>query len=160
MNKLSMLTLILSLAFMGCGDSGHDDHAHGSVEEEACQHMANGPASSVTAGADAMSAADTSADAWTHKRVDVGLMAATEGFEGFVTFEATEAGDYLFFVDGEASVTIAGASPESSAAVSNCSEVAQVHTFELEVGEHVVQVTSAVETVRLVVEHDGGHSDH
>jgi len=162
MNLFHTLFLGVSLAFIGCGDHDHDhDHeSHASPEEEACEHMADGPASSVTAGADSMLATDTDADAWTHKRVDLTLSAGTDGFEGFLTFEATEAGDYLFFVDGDASLTVAGASPESSAAVSTCSEVAQVHTFELEVGEHVVGVASTIETVRLVVEHSSEHSDH
>ena len=160
MRRIHGIILGFGLACTGCGDDAHSDHEHSSPEEEACEHMVGGPVSMVTASGDSMMATDTDANAWTHKRVDLTLSAGTDGYEGFVTFEATSAGDYLFFVDGDATLTVGGTSAESSATVSACSEVARVHTFELEVGEHVVAVSSTMETVRLVVEHTSEHSDH
>ena len=160
--------LTLSAAFMistaiGCGDDhDHDHHGEHSPNEEACEHMKDGPATALSAGADAAGATDTTHEAWEHKRVDLTLVASGDSFVGFVKYEAEAAGDYLFFVNNDAVLKVGGASAEATASVSECSEVGRADTFELEVGEHVVEVTSSSETVQLVVEVSSGegHDDH
>lgn len=154
---LTFFTVLTLSSALGCGDHDHDHH---SPNEEACEHMKNGPSTTITAGASADQATDTSHDAWEHKRVDLTLVADGDNFVGFVKYEAETAGDYLFFANGESSVKIAGEGAEASAAVSECSDVSRVDTFELEVGEHVVEITSSSQNVQLVVEIAGGHEGH
>jgi hypothetical protein len=151
----------------GCGEDGHDEHNHGDLSpaEEACEHMQNGPATSLEISAMSDAPTDTVHSTWEHKRVDLTLMddGSGESFVGYVTYEAEAAGDYLVFADGQATITINDEQPESAAEVSECSDVVQVQTFELAVGEHVMTVTASTATVRLVVEldgGDGGHDDH
>jgi hypothetical protein len=161
--------VLLSFGAWGCGDEhdNHDDHNHNagsnevSLNAEACEHMANGPATALTAAATTEEATDTEHSQWEHKRVDLTLVDDGNGaFVGYVKYEAEAAGDYLFFADSEASITVAGTMAESEADVSECTDVAHVMTFELAVGEHVVEVRASSASVRLVVEVSGGHSDH
>ena len=69
MKKFLALTITLSLSIfaVACGDSeDHDQDAHSgeeeSIEAEACEHMVDGPATAVTAGATEAGAAKTSVD--------------------------------------------------------------------------------------------------
>ena len=167
MKKFLHLTIALSLSLfaIACGESDDHDHAgHSdmSLEAEACEHMADGPATAVTAGTSEAEATDTSADDWKHKRVDVTLSDdGNGGFWGFVTYEATEAAEYVFFTSGELTLQINGVDAEATNAVAECTDVANGLVFDLTVGEHVVFITSASQTVSLVAEEAAGdHSDH
>ena len=167
MKKLfvSSIALSMSLFTLACGDEhdhDHDGHSDMSLEAEACEHMANGPATAVTAGATEAEAADTAAADWLHKRVDVTLSDdGNGGFAGYLTYEATETAEYVFFTSGDFTVQVAGAAAEATAAVAECTDVQNGLTFDLEVGEHVVMISASTETVSLVAEEAAGdHSDH
>ena len=139
-------------------DDGHAGEDHG-LEAEACAHMTGPDATALTAGADAASATETTHSEWSHKRVEITLGAAADGgFEGYVTYEVEEDGEYMFFSNTEATVTIEGITVESTSAVDACTEVSHLQVFDLTVGEYVLYVTSAAEVVSFVVEggsHDG-----
>jgi len=138
----------------GHTDDGHDEE-HGA--EEACEHMAGEDASALTAGADSASATETSHEDWEHKRVDITLNAVDGGgFEGYVTYEAEVDGDFAFYASTEVTIAIENATAEGTMMVDECTDVAQMTTFELSVGEYIVHLVSASETVSLVVE-AGGH---
>ena len=173
MKKYLSLLLVFSLSIfsLACGDDhdhDHDDHDHDhdahseeSIEAEACEHMAEGPATAVTAGATEAEATDTSVDDWEHKRVDITLNDNGDGtFSGYVTYEAAEAAEYVFFTSGELTLQIDGATEESSAAVDECTDVLNGLTFDLEVGERIVFISASTETVSIVAEEGGDHEDH
>ena len=168
MKQLNIL-IILSLTLFGCGHA-HDDHAHGDeaehsladIEAEACVHIQNGPATDVIAGAEISLATDTEHSDWEHKRVDLTLVADQEGagYVGYVSYEAESAGDYFVFSDADVTMTIADLEPESQVEVKTCEDIAEAYVFELEVGEHVVEVRSISSSVRLVFESAGAGHDH
>jgi len=167
MKKFLTITAALSLSLfaVACGegdDHDHEGHSELSLEAEACEHMADGPATAVTAGTSEAEAANTSTADWMHKRVDITLSDdGNGGFWGFVTYEATEAAEYAFFTSGELTVQIDGVDAEATNAVAECTDVANELVFDLTVGEHVVFITSASATVSLVAEEKAGdHSDH
>lgn len=169
MKQLFSILLLFSLSIFAtaCGDEhDHDDHdheAHGdeTIQDEACEHMASGPATAVTAGATEAEATDTSVDDWEHKRVDISLNDNGDGsFSGYVTYEAAEAAEYVFFTSGELTLQINGTDAESTAAVDECSDVLNGLTFDLEVGESILFITATTETVSMVAEEAGEHEDH
>ena len=160
MNRFAIVTLCLVflMTVAGCGHDDHDDH---SANEEACEHMKEGPNTTLTAGSDADSATDTEHTDWEHKRVDITLVESGGTHVGFVKYEAEAAGDYRFFANNEATIKIAGEAPEATGSVSECDEVKGVDTFELPVGEHVVEISSTKSTIQLVVEMASDeHDDH
>lgn len=172
MNKslLFGIFLILQYAAIGCGDDhddGHDhghDHDHSSHDNldptgEACFHMAGGPATEITAGGTESEAADTQSSDWEHKRVDVTLNDdGAGGFNGYLTYEAGEDAEFIFFTSGEFTIQIDGVDAESTAAVTECSEVVNALVFDLTVGEHLVFIAATTGTVSLVAEEAGDHS--
>ena len=160
MNRLAnvVLSLVFLIGVAGCGHDDHDDH---SANEEACEHMKEGPSTAVTAGADADNATDTEHTDWEHKRVDITLVESGDAFVGFVKYEAEAAGDYLFFANDDVTLKVGGEAPEATGSVSECGEVNGVDTFELAVGEHVVEISSSKASIQLVVEvASGDHDDH
>jgi hypothetical protein len=167
-NRLNIL-IILSLTLFGCGHD-HDDHNHGDeaehsladIETEACAHMQSGPATAVIAGAEISLAINTEHSDWEHKRVDLTLDADQEGtgYVGYVTYESESADDYIVFSDVDVAITIADQQPESQAEVSACEDIDEAYIFELEVGEHVVEVRSTSSSVRLLFEPVGADHDH
>lgn len=166
MKKFLNITVALSLSLfaVACGDSEDPDHdAHSgeeeSIEAEACEHMVDGPATAVTAGATEADAANTSVDDWKHKRVDVALSDdGSGGFAGYLTYEAAETAEYVFFTSGEFTVQIDGADAEATNAVAECTDVQSGLVFDLEVGEHVVFINSTSNSVSLIAEEVAG--DH
>tara|TARA_B100000586_G_C19995199_1_gene378013 strand:+ start:280 stop:759 length:480 start_codon:yes stop_codon:yes gene_type:complete len=151
--KLINISLPLFLiAFSSCGDDhDHSEHSE-NPNEEACEHMKDGPNKLFDAGADPASATDTSASDWKHTRVDLTLSANGDSFVGFVKYEASEAGDYLIFTSTEATLKVAETDAESSQSVTDCSEVTHVQTFELEIGEQVIEISTSSPSLSLVVE--------
>ena len=152
MKKYLSLLLVFSLSIfsLACGDDhdhDHDDHDH--------DHDAHSE-ESIEA-----EATDTSVDDWEHKRVDITLNDNGDGtFSGYVTYEAAEAAEYVFFTSGELTLQIDGATEESSAAVDECTDVLNGLTFDLEVGERIVFISASTETVSIVAEEGGDHEDH
>jgi hypothetical protein len=168
MNRIILgLCLAVSMFAMGCGsdtDSTNNETTMGdeaSHRDEACMHMTEGPATDVAAAASSDDAANTSAADWLHKRVDLSFDGVSADAPAFVTYEVTEAGEYEIYVSAEASIRIDGMEPEMSMAFDECSTVASIHVFDLEVGEHVIEVVTTNRPLQLVVELMGGdHDDH
>ena len=174
MKNTLKLALIFSLSIfaLACGDDhdhdehdhehDHDGHTEETIEAEACEHMAEGPATAITAGATEAEATDTTGSDWEHKRVDITLNDDGAGaFTGYVTYEADEDAEFVFFTNGEFAIQIDGVDAESTSAVAECTDVVNGLVFDLSVGEHVVFISASSETVSIVAEEAGGdHSDH
>ena len=170
MKKFSIISMALFLLLftVACDDS--DEHTHEgehsgkeeSITSEACEHMAEGPATAVTAGATESEAANTDVDDWKHKRVDVILTGdANGGFLAYLTYEAAEAAEYVFFTSEEVMLQIDGTDPETVNTVTECSDVQSAHVFDLEVGEHMVFVSATTDSVSFVAEGAvDNHADH
>ena len=152
---------------LGCDSSTESSSAEveerlSAIEAEACSHMLDGPNTALTLSGAADASTETEAMDWIHMRFDLTLVAADESFVGYVQYAASEDGDYLIFLDGEASVTIDGVQPVESASVPRCDAIASRHVFDLSAGSHVIEVRAETETIRLVLEPDrhGEHGGH
>lgn len=135
---------------------GTEPDAH---EGEACEHMEEGPA--VAAAAALASTSRTPAKvAGDHKRYDVALVQTAGQYEGYVTFENGEAGEYEFYLNADVPFKLMQDGKEiapeaTTGALGGCPDVVKkvVHA-ELAVGEvelHFGPTTTA--TVGLVFEH-------
>lgn len=140
--------------FAGCGEDGHE---HENPNEEACEHITMGPFEDVTAAA--MPTASAPAIAADHKSYRVALGGDAPARTGHVTFAAANAGGYIFFTSAPATISVFAAADmsqvqaESSAAmISECAEVKGRHVFDLNVGAHVMTISSSEPTVGVVVE--------
>lgn len=162
--RMSMVCAALTLG--ACDDHDHDEEDHGNINEEGCEHMANGPSKAVTAVA-ALTGTVPDATA-EHTRVDVALIDFEGAKGGYIRYEAAETGDFAFFVDSDATVALLDdqgqpvAFEGAGAAVNECSEVALRYTAELTAGSSYrikIGPTDAT-TVRLVIEHDAGEEGH
>ena len=153
--KINTVVAWVSVALLlgaGCGE--HHDHAHSETSylEEACEHMGSGPATVLLASANVDEPTDTQASDWAHRRVDVQLPEGEAGDEGFLTYEVAQTALYAVFTASAVTVTIDGAQPLSVAPFDDCESIGAIHTFDLDVGEHVVGVISQEMTAQLVVE--------
>lgn len=151
---LRRVLISLAIATAACDEHAHDHDPN----EEACEHLAMGPAVAVTAGAAAAGAPAVSDD---HRRYDVSLVDIAAGKGGFVTFAASAAGDYVVFTDAAVPVEVTNAAmsrvpPTATAAsVAGCAEVQGRQTFPLSVGTYVVGFgPTTVATVGLVIERE------
>ncbi|MDC0708501.1 hypothetical protein POL68_08475 [Stigmatella sp. ncwal1] len=162
MNRKLLSAVLVSTSILfsaGCGD----DEAEGeSIDVEGCEHLQEGPSAPITAAATATGAPAVSND---HKRYDISLVDVTGGKGGSVTFAASEAGDYLFFVSEDVPLAIrtingVAVEPEEVAkSSSECSEIKGRYTVELSVGTHVLTFGPTSKTsISLVAEH--GEHDH
>ena len=178
-------TKVLILAFVlagavACGDdhdhdhdNNHDHNNHennhnnheGGAEEEACEHMADGPFESVTATADAMDAPSIAIE---HTRVDVTLVDDGMGmYSGFVTFPAGEATEIMFFMSADVPVTVTGpdgmpVDAESTGGPSDLcpTDVLASAVYDVEVGTYTIEIGPTAEAeVGIVHEEAGAHSD-
>ena len=158
MKKFTTLTvaITLSLITVACGESGVDG-----LEAEACAHMTDDLTTAITAGGSEAEATDTNPSDWLHKRVDLTLADDDNGgFWGFVTYEATEETEYMFFTGSQVTLQIDGLNPEETNEVSACTEVTSSLVFDLTRGDHVVFVSAPVQTISLVAEEVRGHHSH
>ena len=175
MNKslLFGIFLILQFAAVGCGDDhdhdGHDhDHGHDHSDHdnldatgEACFPMEGGPATEITAGATEAEAANTEGSDWEHKRVDITLNDdGSGGFSGYVTYEADEDAEFVFFTSADFTIQIDGNDAESTSTVTECTDVQTGFVFDLGVGEHTLFISATTATVSIVAAEAGAHSDH
>lgn len=163
--RLTPFVLTAALVLFGsiaCDEHDHDHDEHGSVDEEICEHMAEGPSIAVmAAAAEALDAPDVSTE---HTRHDIGLSDDGSGsFVGFVSYAASEAGDFAVAVDRDVPVSIAAVSGSAMAEATgagSCADVFRQDTFDLAVGTVVFQLGPSTEDqVRVVVEHAGEHSE-
>jgi hypothetical protein len=153
-------TSAILLAAPACDDH---DHEHESPAEDACGHFADGPAASITATDDPGTA--PAADAL-HTRYDVTLadMGGTPG--GFLKVAVAEAGEYFFFVDGGATLTLedsgaAAVTPEASGTTqADCAVVDAWYQFDLEVGTYTVEVAAAAGTTTFSFVRNMADGDH
>jgi len=154
MNKLLSACLLSSALLVGCGGSTED------ADGEGCEHLQRGPGVAVTASASAGSAPAVSND---HKRYDITL---PSGSAGAVSFAASEATDYVFFLNADVPLTVTSASGqavafESSAKSSeSCTDIKGRYVAPLAVGTYTLTLGPAAGTVSLVIEesaHDHAH---
>ena len=140
-----------ALSLVACDEHDHD-HDHGELDEETCEHMANGPAVAVMATADETGAPDVST---AHTRHDVGLVDDGNGmFVGVVSFAADEATDFVVAVDRDVPVALLdGTMPEMTEAIDRCTDVLRHDTFELPVGTALFRFgPTSEDQVRIVIE--------
>ena len=158
MKNFLTLTIAMSLSLFtaACGESDVDGLA-----AEACAHMVDDLTTAITAGSSEAEATDTSPSDWLHKRVDLTLADdGNGGFWGFVTYEATEETEYMFYTGSEVTLQIDGLDPETTTSVTACTEVTSSMAFDLTRGDHIVFVSSPVQTISLVAEEVRGHHSH
>jgi hypothetical protein len=146
MNKLLLCLPVVALA---CAP------AEPSPDEELCEHMAEGPAIAVTAGADLDGAPDVSDE---HTRYDVAV-----DDEGVVAYASAEATELLVALGEDVDVTFLQGDVELAIEESRgsdaCEEVGRVHLIDVEVGTVEIRLgpTDATE-VSIVIEH-AAHED-
>ena len=151
---------LAALAFTTFPASCSDDHTEENPNAEACEHIraAGGPVGVTAAATSSATAPELKAD---HKRYDVTMGTLAGGKGGFLTFAAAEAGDHIFFTDAPVQLTVKSpsgadiAAESSAASIAECTEVKGRHVYPLQVGTHVIGVTTTADRVGFVVE---GHA--
>ncbi len=126
--------VLLSVALLvGCGEE--------TIDSDACEHLQEGPASAITASANATGAPAVSND---HRRYDISLVDGTDGKGGAVSFAVAEANDYTLFLNGLVPVVLRDASGQvvqvtaSGTGSSECSDIQRRHFFSLGVGTYSI----------------------
>lgn len=160
-----VLPVLLALACAPPEEGGGPDP----LNEEACEHTADGPFNDVTASADGAAAPDISAEHTGHRisTVDVG----DDNRGGAVAFESTEETDHTFWLSAHMDLAFTDGSgnevaiEDSVHEVAECEDVAMFHVVELPVGSYTIDIgPTQEETVTIVWEHgvpgsDGGDHD-
>ena len=149
---------LLITALTACHHHSHD------LAEDACAHMADAP-QSIDAATDASAAPSLD---MTHVRYDINLVETADERGGLVSFAATEAGEYYFFLGAEVPMSMSdpiGASvpfTQGPEAVEECEELASHYVIELGVGSYLISFgPTSVELLSLIViEADGEHHHH
>ncbi len=161
MKKYLVLTAtIFVFALSACGDDGGEGEL--SAAEDACEHMVEGPAESVTALVDTASDAPDIGEE--HTRFDVTLVGDAGSLGGFVDLAIDEEGEFTVFMNSDVTMALqdgtgaAVAVEETNNNVVECSEVAIGHTVDLSVGTYSLELGPTAETeVQIVVVHEGEH---
>lgn len=156
-----VMSLVLSpLAACSTGTTGGEP----SPEEEACEHMTDGPAVEVTANLGSDTGPDVSP---MHTRHDITLVEEEGAFVGTVSYAAAEAGEYALYTDVDVEINVTDASSNAIVisepmSVDACDTVASMRTLDLEVGTYLLRFgPTDREAVRLVIEHGEEHgADH
>jgi hypothetical protein len=155
--KLFSAVLLSSALLVACGEEENAD-------SEACEHLKEGPASSITASASGTGAPAVSND---HRRYDIALVDVTGGKGGSVTFAAAEGADYILFTGADVPVVVknssgATVSPEESVKTSSaCTEIKGRHTIPMSVGTYTLTFgPTAATSVSLIVEEAGNDHEH
>ena len=153
--KLISILFAAALVFVGCDDHDHDHghgHGHGAeggiagAIEEGCEHLQQGPATAVTAGAEATGAP---AGYFEHQRVDVTLADdGNGGFEGYLTLNIPAAGEAVFVLDPTTTLGLSAGGTAITAESSEdnpseCAAASRLVIFDVGVGEHILHVQSA-----------------
>lgn len=173
--SIAPLLALFSLLFAcSSGDDNHDNHDDNhhdeeSPAEEACIHIQEGPAAATTAEATATGASLPSVST-PHTRHDITFVTGDDfGDErgGYVRYEASESGDFTFYLGADVSMELSSGdtvlmaeSMESTLAA--CEEVKSTYTFELQGGtSYTIKFGPTQEiALGLVVEHAGEEHDH
>lgn len=159
MKRKLFAAVVLSAGLVfGCG--GDEE----SVDVEGCEHLQEGPASSVTATAATTGAPAVNSD---HKRYDVSLVDVTGGKGGSVSFAAAEEGDYVIFTSADVPVAVKdanGAAVAIEASVKSsaeCTEIKGRHTVPMKVGTHTLTFGPTTQSsVSIVIEPEAHGDDH
>jgi hypothetical protein len=149
--------VLLSVALLaGCGEE--------TIDVDACEHLQEGPASTITASANETGAPLVSND---HRRYDISLIDGTDGKGGSVSFAVTEANNYTLFLNGEVKVNLKDANGQrievvaSGTGSSECSEIKRLHMFELPVGTYSLTFgPTTAGSVSLVIVEAAHEDDH
>lgn len=174
-----MRVILIAAAALGlaaCGEDESEGHAHGgahshggevpeeSIEAEGCEHLAEGPASAVTAADLETTTPPPVAD--DHKRYDLTLVAGEGGNVGRVEFASDEAGEHSFFLNAAVPLVVKSADgvavtvdhTHSSSTI--CDEVQLWTIFTLGVGTYWLEIgPTEVTEVGLVIEAGHGHAE-
>ncbi len=155
---LSMLGL---LSLMACGAEAPVE----SPDAEACEHLKEGPSSSVTA-AQTGTADAAPAVAANHTRHDITLVDVQGAKGGAVKFSSAEATQYRVSLNKDVPFAVkdsAGAAvaiEETLTDSAECTELKARHTFELGVGTYTFEFGPTAETeVGMVIE-EAAHDEH
>ncbi|MDQ3264204.1 MAG: hypothetical protein M3Y59_11165 [Myxococcota bacterium] len=131
-------------------------------EDEACEHLAEGPSTPVTA----VTEGDGPLIADDHRRYDVTLVPTSGGNGGRVRFAADEAGDFIFFTSVVVPITLTDAAGNAVEVEQTligsevCSEIAARIIVPLGVGTYHLELGPVDQTLlSFVVEHGGGHEE-
>ncbi len=146
--------------FSGC--DSHDTDEHDPLAE-ACEHLADGPAKALQAGADDASAVDGSA---IHMRMDLSLVDYAGAKGGVVKLAIAEAGDWMVLLSED--VTLSVASPSGAAIApkasqpggGTCPSAKVIHTYSLGVGAHLLRFGPGPGASVNVVVEAAADSDH
>ena len=162
---MKMHALAWTLFVCAVAACGSDDAAP-TPQEDACEHMAEGPFEAVTAAADNQSTTP-SIDAL-HTRYDITLAASGADYIGFVELVNDEMAERYLFLDADVPIELstgggAVAPEESFSQVADCGEVATGQLFDLDVATYQLEIgpTSQTSVSIVIVEPADGHGhDH
>lgn len=154
-----LILFALTFFIMACDDHDHDEETPAA---DACEHMAEGPSSAVSAIEDM--AGTTPTVGAEHMRSDVTLVGEPGSLGGYASLVIDESSEFGVYLDRDVPVSLwdgTGTEVEkeaSSTDISECTDVQVGHTFDLEVGTYLVSFGPTAESeVRLVVVHHGEH---
>lgn len=159
MNKKLLSACLLSsvLFAVGCGAT-----EEGESDVEGCEHLQKGPAVAVAAVITGTPAAVGN----DHKRYDISLASSAEGNTGSVSFAASEAVDYVFFLSADVPLKIFRGNQqipiqESTKSSTQCTDIKGRHEATLGVGTHTLTFgPTNLTSVSLVIEESAHDHDH
>ena len=157
--KLFSAVLLSTALLIGCGDEEGEN-----ADAEGCEHLQEGPVSSVNASASTSGAPAVNND---HRRYDITLTDVTGGKGGTVSFAAAEEAHYIIFSNADVPLAVRDANgqtvsaEESVKSSSACTEIKGRHTFPMKVGTHTITFGPTTEdSVSIVIEEEAGEHDH
>lgn len=151
---------LAAVVFVACGEDRDDPP---SPAEDACEHFAEGPVETATAGASAAEAIDVSAE---HTRFDLTLPAAGDGRVGYVEVAIDAAGDHTFYFDTAVDLDItngagAAVTPERTVSTdTDCATIKTAVTVELAVGTYTLAIDAAAGADPVLLVWFGAAHDH
>jgi hypothetical protein len=153
--KLKLLSVFLLSTSLLVGCNGDEN-----PDVEGCEHLKEGPASSITASATANGAPAVKND---HRRYDITLVDVTGGKGGSVSFAAAEESDYIIFTSADVPVSIQDANGQavaieaSAKSSTECVEIKGRHTVPMKVGTHTITFGPTTLTSVSVVIEEAAH---
>lgn len=158
--RLLAIALTLSVA-AACGPAEENNH-EGEVtpEEDACEHMEEGPAvdaTAVAAGEDAESISDS------HTRYD--LTVPGDPASGVIEFALAEEGEAHFFFDSDVDLTVTDAEGTEVAAeatlasVDACDAVVEGFVYDLGVGTYTLTIDGQASPGMVYVPAEHAHEE-
>lgn len=152
------LTTALCLGAVACADDHADDHADESPEDEACEHLSDGPAQAILAVAadDVAGLPDISK---AHTRFDVTVVGDAGKLGGYVKFVSARSGDVLVVANADVPFQLldsagTAVAPKSEAtSQAGCAAVKRRAVYTLGVATYRLKLgPTATSTVGLLFE--------